>query len=70
MKPHEIKAMLMLRGLTASAIARAEGVDPSLVSLAIHGKRRGPAAQRVLRRIAREIGVDPAELGVPQDQQH
>ncbi|WP_169709486.1 helix-turn-helix transcriptional regulator [Deferrisoma camini] len=67
MKPAEIYGHMMIHGVSASRIAREEGVDPSLVTKAIRGERRGPAARRVLRRIAREIGVDPAELGVADE---
>lgn len=48
------------RGLTASALAQAAGITPGFLSQLESGKKAGSAF--TLKRLARELGVDMADL--------
>jgi len=49
--PRELKAGVMLRGDTLSSWAKRHGFPLSTVSMAIHGKRTGPAARRIIEKL-------------------
>lgn len=53
---------LKRRGWTLRQFCRAVALDPSFVSKVLSGKRSPPMEERVLRRIAAELGLDAAEL--------
>lgn len=59
MKPNEIKAALVLRGITAVSIAKSLGLARSNVTATISGKRRTP---RIRQAIAAAIGRPVAEV--------
>ncbi len=59
MDPREIKAALMLKGVTQASIARKLGITPSLISMVIQGKEKTP---RVRQAIAEVIGKKVEEI--------
>lgn len=59
MNPREIKAALMLKGVTQASIAKKLGITPSLISMVIQGREKTP---RVRRAIAEEIGKKVEEI--------
>ena len=50
------------RGFTLRQFCRAVDLDPSFFSKVLSGKRSPPASEVVLRRIAKLLGLDAAEL--------
>ncbi len=48
--------------LSLRALCRASGVDPSYLSKVLQGKRAPPGDEKVLRRMAKALEVDPAVL--------
>lgn len=59
MRPEDIKGLIMKKGLTQAAIARAVGVQPSVVSDCIHG---WITSRRVQEAIAEAIEKDIKEI--------
>ena len=59
MKPNEIKSQLVLRGVTATAIARSLGLARPNVTATISGKRR---TARIRQAIADAIGRPVSEV--------
>lgn len=51
-------------GVTLRELCRKASLDPSFLSKVLAGKRSPPAEEEALRRLARALGVDPAELVV------
>lgn len=49
--PQEIKANLILRGISQVSIANQLGVTPSLVSMVIHGTEKSPKVRKVIARL-------------------
>ena len=49
-------------GLTLRSFCREVDLDPSFLSKVLSGKRSPPAEEEVLRRIARRLSLDAAEL--------
>lgn len=50
------------RGLGLRELCRAADLDPSFLSKVLSGKRSPPWDEAVLRRVARALGLDAAEL--------
>jgi transcriptional regulator with XRE-family HTH domain len=50
------------RGLGLRELCRRSGVDPSLLSKVLSGKRNPPADEETLRRLARALDADAIEL--------
>jgi transcriptional regulator with XRE-family HTH domain len=57
--PQEIKANLILKGITQASIAKKLGVTESLVSMVIHGKVKN---SEVRKAIAKAIGKPVREI--------
>ncbi|HOX22287.1 MAG TPA: helix-turn-helix transcriptional regulator [Elusimicrobiales bacterium] len=55
------------KGISLRALCRQTGVDPSLMSKILAGKRNPPDADGVLRAVADCLGLDPVELSVAVD---
>jgi len=53
----EVRAELILRGLSLSAWARGYGKASQYVQLAVRGKRRGPIARRIVAALKAELGL-------------
>lgn len=58
----EIKIALMQRGVEIQEIAREVGCDPTVVSHAIAGRRRGPKARAALAAIEAHLRREPLEV--------
>ena len=52
------------RGTGLRELCRAVGLDPSFFSKVLANKRNPPSEERVLRRIAEELDIDPPRLVV------
>lgn len=64
MQPREIKAAMVLHGVTQTAVARATGFTQSYVADIIAGNRRNAGIEQ---QIATGIGRDVAEVFAPRE---
>ena len=62
MKPNEIRAQLVLRGITQRSISEKTGVSEQMVSMVINGYRNGKKAQVIIKIIAEILGKDEDEI--------
>lgn len=63
METREIKALMMMKGITSASIAKKVGVTRTWVSLVLTGKRNSP---RIRKAIAKAIGW-PVEKLWPEE---
>ena len=57
-----VTAKMTIRSLSLRKVAREAGLDPSFLSKVLAGKRSPPSDEKVLTRLARCLGIDPAVL--------
>lgn len=62
MTPREIRAQLVLRGITQRSISEKTGVSEQMVSMVINGYRNGQKAQVIKKIIAEILGKDEDEI--------
>jgi transcriptional regulator with XRE-family HTH domain len=65
MKPHELKAARLKRGLVQAEAAKSLGVSQSYVHLLENGKR--PLTPKLARRVTALYGLSPEVLPVPEE---
>jgi lambda repressor-like predicted transcriptional regulator len=57
-----VEAGMRRSGVSLRALCRDAELDPSFLSKVLAGKRSPPSEEGALRRVARALGIDPAEL--------
>jgi transcriptional regulator with XRE-family HTH domain len=62
MKPNEIRAQLVLKGITQHSIAEKAGVSDQMVSMVINGYRNGKQALIIKKIIAEVLDKDIDEV--------
>jgi hypothetical protein len=54
---HAVRAGFLIKGTTLADWCRENGIEPSWAFQVLDGRRDGPAARRLLRRLSRAAGL-------------